>query len=327
MSSSAVQLTQYEAVPMPQACANCEEVITGTPYEADGEVFCCVACSGGGPCQCTYTTDGATALQPAVAIAETAPAYQPVPEPLAPVAITTPLRPMPIEPAPLAWPAPEQITPVIRSRPQILRVSGLDNQLDVLRLGSVLEAEPEISDVALVRADLDDVWFAVTVADADYLAAALMRVASFDVDARPHPAGVDASVRAHVDDADLPPVQPEVASIPATAHKRREEPDARPRFRLFRRSAEATPPLQPSLRIPSLSSPMSRLGSRSLPSCPLSPSPQSLRRSPSRSTSQRVTRCSVLRPRPQWSRSRPPQWPPSASPRSSPRPASRAARS
>ena len=242
MSSSAVQLTQYEAVPMPQACANCEEVITGTPYQADGEVFCCVGCAGGGPCQCTYTTDGATALQPAVAIAETAPAYQPVPEPPAPVAITTPLRPMPIEPAPLAWPAPEQITPVIRSRPQILRVSGLDNQLDVLRLGSELEAEPEISDLALVRADLDDVWFAVTVADADDLAAALMRVASFDVDARPHPAGVDASVRARVDDADLPPAQPEVASIPATADKRREEPHARPRFRLFRRSEEATTP-------------------------------------------------------------------------------------
>ena len=250
MSSSAVQLTQYEAVPMPLACANCEEVISGTPYQADGEVFCCVGCSGGGPCQCTYFGEGSVALEPAV-IAETAPVYTPAPEPPAPVA-TTPIRPTPIEPAPLAWPAPEQTAPVIRSRPQILRVSGLENQLDVLRLGSELEAEPEIEDVALVRADLDDIWFAVTVADADGLADALMRVASFDVDARPHPAGVDASVTVRTDEPEQPlapvvatPVQPEVASIPATADTRREEPHARPRFRLFRlfrRAEEATPP-------------------------------------------------------------------------------------
>jgi hypothetical protein len=47
---------------MPQACANCEAVLIGTPFETEGAIFCCAGCAAGGPCQCTYMPEAPPAL-------------------------------------------------------------------------------------------------------------------------------------------------------------------------------------------------------------------------------------------------------------------------
>jgi hypothetical protein len=47
---------------MPQACANCEAVLIGPPFETEDAVFCCAGCAAGGPCQCTYMPEAATGL-------------------------------------------------------------------------------------------------------------------------------------------------------------------------------------------------------------------------------------------------------------------------
>ena len=220
---------QHKAFPMSQTCANCEELITGAPYQADGEAFCCVGCALGGPCQCTYSTVEPmidTGAEHAPAIAEERATY------LATGTVS------PTE-QPLAWPAPvaeSQVAPV-RPRPAILRIAGLTNPIDLLRLGAELEEQPEVEDLSLVRSDLDDAWFAVTVLDADALADALVRLEGFNVDARPHPAGVDATVT--VRSVTVPETPVPAPSVPAAVEARRDEPHARPRFRVFRRPDEA----------------------------------------------------------------------------------------
>ena len=38
-------------------CASCDGVITGRPVYFMDETYCCLGCSGGGPCICTYEAD------------------------------------------------------------------------------------------------------------------------------------------------------------------------------------------------------------------------------------------------------------------------------
>lgn len=38
-------------------CASCESAITGRPIYFMDETYCCLGCSGGGPCVCTYEAD------------------------------------------------------------------------------------------------------------------------------------------------------------------------------------------------------------------------------------------------------------------------------
>ena len=250
MPTPAVHMTQQElatqrrAFPMTQTCANCEEIITGAPYQADGEAFCCVGCALGGPCQCTYTSTepmiDAGAEPTATATAEERATYI--------TAATASVPPTPAAEQTLAWPppAPQPATAAVPRRPSILRVAGLTQQFDLLRLGSELEAQPEIEDISLVRADLDDAWFAVTVQDTDALAAALMRIDGFDVDARPHPAGVDATVSVRAPVTSAAPAPP----VPAAVEARRDEPHARPRFRIFRRPDDTDAVNDESARLP-----------------------------------------------------------------------------
>jgi hypothetical protein len=208
MSPSAVRIQQDWSL-IQMVCANCEEVITGDAVESDGEQFCCAGCANGGPCICTY-------------------GHQPVTH-------STLLQSQP-ESARLAWPTP-QIPLGVASRPSILRVNGLGTQMDLLRLGYALEQQPAIEDLSLVRAELEDVWFAVTVGNSEDLAEALARIDGFRVDARPHSAGVDATVEVIV---------PERA--PAVAEATQPEPAAvspRPRFRLFHRAASVPVAPQP----------------------------------------------------------------------------------
>jgi len=236
------RLAQHKAFPMSQTCANCEEIITGAPYQADGEAFCCVGCALGGPCQCTYTSTstpaepmieaGVPATPTSASIAEERATY------LAASIVAAPTPSAPAGEQTLAWPppAPQQMTEAVRRRPSILRVAGLTQQFDLLRLGSELEAQPGIEDISLVRADLDDAWFAVTVQDTDALAEALIRLDGFEVDARPHPAGVDATVTVRrAASAEAAAAAP---PVPAAVEARRDEPHARPRFRIFRRADE-----------------------------------------------------------------------------------------
>lgn len=246
------RLAQHKAFPMSQTCANCEEFITGAPYQADGEAFCCVGCALGGPCQCTYTsTEPLTEpmIEAKPTIAEERATYLAASN--APASEQT-----------LAWPppAPQSTIDTVRRRPSILRVAGLTQQFDLLRLGSELEERPEIEDISLVRADLDDAWLAVTVQDTDALAAALIHLDGFEVDARPNPAGVDATVIVR------PAASAEAASavparVPAAVEARRDEPHARPRFRIFRRpddadvaaaadESQALPPIAPAAQTP-----------------------------------------------------------------------------
>jgi len=246
------RLAQHKAFPMSQTCANCEEIITGAPYQADGEAFCCVGCALGGPCQCTYTSTDTSSdtpdepmIEAGAQAAPAAPAGASIAEEratyLAASTVAAPMPPAAAGEQTLAWPppAPQQMTEAVRRRPSILRVAGLTQQFDLLRLGSELEAQPGIEDISLVRADLDDAWFAVTVQDTDALAEALIRLDGFEVDARPHPAGVDATVTvrrtANAEAAATTPAPP----VPAAVEARRDEPHARPRFRIFRRPDEA----------------------------------------------------------------------------------------
>jgi hypothetical protein len=74
-------------------------------------------------------------------------------------------------------------------------VSGLAEQVDLLQLAHELEQQRGIEDLALVRTNSDDAWFTVTVHNQDALAEALVRIGGFEVDARPHAAGVDAFVQ------------------------------------------------------------------------------------------------------------------------------------
>ena len=43
--------------PRPGHCASCEGIITGRPVYRMDEAYCCVGCSGGGPCVCNYEVD------------------------------------------------------------------------------------------------------------------------------------------------------------------------------------------------------------------------------------------------------------------------------
>ena len=38
-------------------CASCEGHITGRPVFAMDEAYCCIGCSDGGPCVCSYEAD------------------------------------------------------------------------------------------------------------------------------------------------------------------------------------------------------------------------------------------------------------------------------
>ncbi len=38
-------------------CASCEGEITGLPVYRMDEAYCCLGCSAGGPCTCSYETD------------------------------------------------------------------------------------------------------------------------------------------------------------------------------------------------------------------------------------------------------------------------------
>lgn len=40
---------------MAMRCANCKIEIHWTPTVIDGESYCCVGCSQGGPCSCDYS--------------------------------------------------------------------------------------------------------------------------------------------------------------------------------------------------------------------------------------------------------------------------------
>lgn len=207
-------------------CANCEEPIIREPVYQDGEPFCCSGCANGGPCICTYLEGAATGAEALAASADAVQAEPPPPEPAAS--------------QPLAWPTPEHVRTAPLRRPAILRVTGLAHQSELLRFGYAIEQQPEIEDLSLVRADLDDVWFAVAVRDPDALAEALVRIPGFEVDARPHPAGVDATVRVVAPAATAAPAPeaPRAAVTPPAALT------ARPRFRLFHRGPE---PAQPAV--------------------------------------------------------------------------------
>jgi hypothetical protein len=187
---------------MNQTCDNCGEIIGGQPYKADGDFFCCSGCAAGGPCQCTHNhipiEDESAQLREAPLREDPAPA-NPAPATAAGYAVSGPTVAYSTHVAsaqPLAWPAPEHVEAVVRQRPHILRVGGLTSQLDLMRLGASLEKQPEVQDLSLVRCDLDDAWFTVTVRDPEILSDVLMRVPGFEVAASPHSAGVDATVSA-----------------------------------------------------------------------------------------------------------------------------------
>jgi hypothetical protein len=113
-------------------------------------------------------------------------------------------------------------------------VGGFGSQAELLQLADALEQRPEIDDLALVRAELGDSWFSVTVRDPETLADALTRIEGFEVDARSHPAGVDATVRL------VPLDRQRQARTVAELRERARPVSSRPRFRLFHRDEPPT---------------------------------------------------------------------------------------
>jgi hypothetical protein len=198
-------------------CTSCEAPIDGPPVFDDGRPFCCRGCAAGGPCLCDYGHREASTPSG-------------VPEPAHAPASSDAAAPP----------------------PALLRVSGFDDQRELLAFGLALEERPEVEALSLVRARLDDCWFAVAIADPPTLARVVRELPGFDVVAEPQDAGVEAALHARARPTlDAAPG----ARMPMRAHRepRAAEPAAagrdaadaplvlpsRPRFRLP--SAEAVP--------------------------------------------------------------------------------------
>ena len=78
--------------PRHDTCASCEIRLTGWPIYRGDEAFCCPGCADGGPCVCTYESDGADdgvdglglPFRLPASVPQTADAPVPAPEPIAP---------------------------------------------------------------------------------------------------------------------------------------------------------------------------------------------------------------------------------------------------
>ena len=223
MSPPAVHLGV--ASPLTLNCTSCEAPIDGPPVFDDGRAFCCRGCAAGGPCLCDYGHREATTPS---GVPE--PAYAPAPSAAATAA------------------------------PALLRVSGFDDQRELLAFGLALEERPEVEALSLVRARLADCWFAVVIADAPTLARVLRELPGFDVVAEPQDAGVEAAL--HVGARPTPDAAPG-ARMPMRAPREprttepaaagRAAPDAplvlpsRPRFRLPSAEAVSAAPSAPPI--------------------------------------------------------------------------------
>lgn len=214
-------------------CENCEEPLTGPPHYHDGRVYCCPGCAAGGPCTCTYQQAAA-------------PPTELFDEPAAPQQQTPSIEtsgPPPEAQAPTDAPAPAsapqaytQSAPLpTRPRSAIVRVGGFQAQIELLQFASELEQHPDIDDIALVRSDLEDAWFEVSVASREQLALALDGLRGFAVTAEPAVLSVDATVRS----ISAPAEEPQEAEVADLL-------PARQRYRLFRRPDEvvAAPPAE-----------------------------------------------------------------------------------
>ena len=224
MSPPAVHLGV--ASPLTLNCTSCEAPIDGPPVFDDGRAFCCRGCAAGGPCLCDYGHPEAT-----TPFGAPEPAHGPAP----PAAAATP--------------------------PALLRVSGFDDQRELLAFGLALEERPEVEALSLVRARLDDCWFAVAIADPPTLARVLRDLPGFDVVAEPQDAGVEAALHAGArptfdaaPGAGTPlraPREPRAAAPPAAARDAVDAPlvlPSRPRFRLPSAEAVSATPSAPPLQ-------------------------------------------------------------------------------
>ncbi len=201
-------------------CENCEELLTGPPYSHDGRVYCCPGCAAGGPCTCTYQQAAAPPTElfdepagpqeqtPSIETSGPPPEAQAPPEPQTPVD------------APQAY--TQSAPPPTRLRSAIVRVGGFEAQIELLQFAGELEQQIEIEDIALVRSDLEDAWFEVSVASGEQLARALDGLRGFAVAAEPAALSVDATVRS----ISAPAEEPEAAEVPDLLPARR-------RYRVF----------------------------------------------------------------------------------------------
>jgi hypothetical protein len=207
-------------------CTSCEAPISLAPVFDDGRAFCCSGCAVGGPCLCEY---GAAADSPAADA-----------EPTGPPAAAGPQAP------------PSRGEP----RATLLRISGFRDQQELLAFGLALEERPEVGELALVRARLDDCWFAVGVADPPTLARVLGELREYDIAAEAQAAGVDArmhasaSGRASLRPVSAPLVRDRLGPAEPAADGAPLLLPARPRFRLQAvgtRAAAAAEPAPPAL--------------------------------------------------------------------------------
>ena len=215
MKGTALAAVDYEV------CASCEEPISHDGVTAGGERFCCTGCRAGGPCVCTgriappdFDWQDEPPLSRRLAASTAPPLYS---------------ERAGFRPARDDAPGPQRL-----SGPAVLRISGLRSQGELLELARLLELNPRIEGLSLIRARLDDCWFSVTVPTVQELELALLDLTEFEVRTRTHPAGIDVTVRAvdlvsAADPADIVVRRPRLWQVPRTAGPAEDAaPGARP---------------------------------------------------------------------------------------------------
>lgn len=217
-------------------CVNCEEPILGQPVYFDGGVFCCIGCTAGGPCVCTYGAPQETETPASTAYEVTAPAYS-APIASAPVYAQAPVYQPPAAAAtsnagrePLSFPTRDS-----GLRPIVLRLGGFRDQRDLLEFALALEEVGVLAEVSLTRAEPADAWFAVRAASAQQVLAALQEVRGWLITANASEAYVEGRIESLP--ANMTPAEPEPV-LPQ-----------RPRFRVFSPRPEAPSSVAPVMPV------------------------------------------------------------------------------
>ncbi len=115
------------------------------------------------------------------------------------------------------------------ARPVIVRAGGFVTQVELLDFALDLERHPAVAEVALMRGDLEDAWFAVTAASGGTVHAALVTLPGFEVTVEPSTVSLAVTVRRAGAPGERPAPTPASAEVAASSGTERgDEPSAAP---------------------------------------------------------------------------------------------------
>lgn len=115
------------------------------------------------------------------------------------------------------------------AQPVIVRAGGFATQVELLDFALDLERHPAVAEVALMRGDLEDAWFAVTAARGGTVHAALVTLPGFEVTVEPSTVSLAVTVRRAGAPGEQPAPTPASVEVAApSGAERADEPVSAP---------------------------------------------------------------------------------------------------